>query len=100
MRLAIEIQEHLGGRAVAAKPRQDCLNAGLDKRVCALRADAQFDAGAVPEVDPSLVIGVEAEGRSGRVHGRMPSFRCEHLVPDGRGCPTLDVCWLARPADT
>ena len=75
MRLAIEVQEHLGGRAVAAKPRQDRLDAGLDERVSALRADAQFDAGAVPQVEPSLVIGVESEGRSGRVHGRMPSFR-------------------------
>ena len=58
---AVQLEKGRWGRGIDTQPCQHGFDADLDEWVHAFWANAELDAGAAPQLEASLVIGVEWE---------------------------------------
>ena len=72
---AVHLEKGRWGRGIDTQPRQHRFNANLDEWVRAFWANAELDAGTAPQLEASLVVGVEWKGGGGGGHEPSASFR-------------------------
>src|SRR5438445_12755412 len=72
---AVQLEKRRWGRGIDTQPCQHGFDADLNQCVRAFWADAELDAGTAPQLEASLVVGVEWEGGGGGGHEPSASFR-------------------------
>ena len=72
---AVQLEKGRWGRGIDTQPRQHGFDADLNEWVRAFWADAELDAGTAPQLEASLVVGVEWKGGGGGGHEPSASFR-------------------------
>ncbi len=72
---AVQLEKGRWGRGIETQPGQHRFNANLDEWVRAFWANAELDAGTAPQLEASLVVGVEWKGGGGGGHEPSASFR-------------------------
>jgi len=72
---AVQLEKGRWGRGIDTQPCEHGLDADLNEWVRAFWADAELDAGTAPQLEASLVVGVEWKGGGGGGHEPSASFR-------------------------
>src|SRR6266849_1934603 len=72
---AVQLEKGRWGRGIDTQPCQHGFDADLNEWVRAFWADAELDAGTAPQLEGSLVVGVEWKGRGGGGHEPAHAWR-------------------------
>ncbi len=103
---AVQLKKGPWGRGIDTQPCQHGFDADLNEWVRAFCADAELDAGTAPQLEASLVVGVEWKGGGGggmsqaRPFAKVGKPRKGNERTSWAHWPEVDVWSVARPADT